>query len=61
MTRDAERYQFMRKNFHRLIVSVKADGDNRQISLIEVSKTLPMATPESLDQAIDKAIERGEG
>lgn len=62
MATNEERYQFLRKNFSRLIVSVEETESGKvKVSRIEISETLSTPIPASVDHEIDEAIERGDG
>lgn len=56
MLKDAARYEFVRENVGRLIVSTS--GHN--VVLIGVNMNLGTPDPQTLDQAIDAALEREE-
>jgi hypothetical protein len=57
MSKDEERYKFIRENFNRLIVSTMVAEGELQVSCIEIQNNFSQVSPESVDDAIDEAIE----
>jgi hypothetical protein len=63
-TQDARRYEWLRQNWGRLVCTTDAgrwDGKThgpRHVIGLQVSKGLDVVDPQSLDQAIDAAMER---
>jgi hypothetical protein len=57
MSKDEERYKFIRDNLNRLIISTMVAEGELQVSCIEIQNNFSQVSPESVDDAIDEAME----